>query len=137
MLIDAFPFDVGDNEFFFVDASFGDDFAARRGDKTLSPKFNPITADGAFVADAICHRNKTTVRNRVTALNRFPRRMLRGAVLFLFAGMPADRRRIKQKSPRRAMRLSAPLPDTIGPSKCRRRYFLAKSASFESQDRPA
>ena len=79
-----------------IDRTFGDDFAARRRDETLPPEFDPVAAGGRFMADAIRHRDITTVRDRVTALNRFPGRMLRLAEFFFLARMPADRRRIKK-----------------------------------------
>ena len=50
-----------------------------------------------FVADAVDGGDVTAVRDRVAALDCFPRRMLRGAVLLLFGRMPADRRRIEQE----------------------------------------
>src|SRR5207253_1637966 len=62
---------------------------------TLPPKFNSVAASRCFVTDPVRRRNVTAVRDRVTALNCFPRRMLRRAEFFFLARMPADRRRIK------------------------------------------
>ncbi len=49
VFVDAFPFDVGDDEFFFIGASFGNDLSARRNDKSLSPKLDSVSAGGRFV----------------------------------------------------------------------------------------
>ena len=62
----------------------------------MSPELDPRSAGRRFVADAIHRRDVAAIRDRVTALHRFPRGMLRGAVFFLLARMPADRRRIKK-----------------------------------------
>ncbi len=80
---------------FSIHRTFCDDFAARRANKTLPPKLNSVAAGGRFMADAICGRDVTAIRNRVTALNCFPGRILRRTEFFFFARMPADCRWIK------------------------------------------
>src|SRR5205085_4292801 len=67
----------------------------RAANKTLSPKFNSFAASRRFMTDAVRRRNVTTIRNRVTPLDRLPRVVLRGAEFFFLAWMPADRGRIK------------------------------------------
>ena len=63
--------------------------------ETLPPKFNAISAGGRFVTDAIRHRDVAPIRDRMTALNRFPRGMLRFSKFLFLARMPADCRWIK------------------------------------------
>ena len=73
MLIYAGPIDIGDDNFFPINRTFGDDFTVRSTKKTLSPKFDPVAAGRLFVANAIRHGNVTTIRNCMAALDRFPR----------------------------------------------------------------
>src|SRR6476661_681185 len=47
------------------------------------------------MANAICHGYVASIRDRVTALNGFPRGMLGRSELLLLARMPANCRRIK------------------------------------------
>ena len=95
MFVHAIPFYIGHDNLFSIHRTFCDDFSARRSDKTLPPKLNAVAARGRFMADAICSRDVTAVRNCVTALNGFPGRILRRTKFFFFAGMPADCRWIK------------------------------------------
>src|SRR6202163_4577850 len=96
MFVDASPFNFRHNNFFAITAAFRDDLAAGRDNETLSPEFDPCASGRSFVTHAIHRRDVAAVRNRVTALHRFPRGILRGAVFFLLGWMPSDRRRIKQ-----------------------------------------
>src|SRR5438874_10936039 len=95
MFVYAAPIDIGHHNFFLINRSFGDDFAIRSANKTLTPEFDSVATGGCFVADAICHCDVAPIRNGVATLNGFPRRMLRFAKLLLLARMPADSRRIK------------------------------------------
>ena len=104
-----------------------------RDDETLAPEFDPIAAGRRFVADAIRRRDVTTIRDRVAALHRFPRGMLRRAVFFFLAPDASRSRSDKTKSPRRATRSGAPLPDTIGPSKRRRRFSRARLPALKTE----
>jgi hypothetical protein len=90
MLVDSIPFHVGDHNLFSINRTPGDDLAIGTADKTLSPKLNAFAACGCFMTNAVRSRDVTTVRNRVTPLNRFPRRILGGTELFFFARMPSD-----------------------------------------------
>src|SRR5580704_503655 len=96
MSIDCAPIDICNHDFFIIDRAFGDDLSIRPANKTLTPKLNACSTGGRFMAHAIGDRDVTTVRDSVTALDRSPGRILRFAKLFLLAGMPTDRGRIKQ-----------------------------------------
>src|SRR5437773_538236 len=95
ILVHTSPVDFANHNFFPIARTFRDDLAVGSADKTLSPKFNPVAASWCFVTDTIRRRYVAAVRDRVTALNCFPGRMLRRARFFFLARMPADRRRIK------------------------------------------
>src|SRR4029453_1102062 len=95
MFVDAIPFDVGRDNLFPIHRTFCDDFSAWRSDKTLPPKLDAVAAGGRFMADPICSRDVTAIRNCVTALNCFPCRILRRTAFLFFARMPADCRWIK------------------------------------------
>jgi len=95
MFVHALPFNVGEDGFFSIDARLGQNLAARRDDEALAPEFDPIPTDRRFVTDAIDRRNETSIRDRVTALHRFPGRMLGVTVFRFFRRMPPDRGRIK------------------------------------------
>ena len=69
--------------------------------KALAPELDARPAHGRLVPNAVDRRHVAAVGNRVAALDRFPAGMLPVAVLFLFAGMPADGRRDKRKFARR------------------------------------
>src|SRR6266487_3445308 len=109
----AIPVDFAANDLFSIHRSLGDDFAVGTADEALSPEFNAIAAGWRFVTDSVCCGDVATVRNRVTALNCFPRRMLRCAKFFFFARMPSDRRRVKNNlraaQGRQARRFRIPL----------------------------
>src|SRR6059036_3472127 len=90
MLVDAIPFHIGHHNLFSIDRTFRDDLAARTRHKTLSPKLNSIAAGRYFMTDPVHGCDITAIRNRMTALNYLPGRMLRCAEFFLFAWMPAD-----------------------------------------------
>src|SRR5215469_1206069 len=90
MLVHSTPLYISHYNFFSIDRSIGDDFAARRGDETLSPKLDPITASWRFMTHTICGCNVTTIRNRVTPLNCLPRSLLSGAIFLFFRRMPAN-----------------------------------------------
>src|SRR2546423_2058492 len=111
--VDLIPVDLGGHDFFPVGAAFRDDFTAWRDDKALAPKLDPVAAGRRFLTDAIDRSDITTVRDRMTALHRFPCGILGRAVLFLFARMPADRGWIKQNlraaQGRKARRFRVPL----------------------------
>ena len=99
-------------------------------DKTLSPELDAIAAGWRFMADAIYRRDKAAIRDRMTALHRFPGGMLRGAIFLLSRAGASRSRSDKREFLRRATRLSAPLPDTTGPSKRRRRDSRARFAKL-------
>src|SRR5204863_8725838 len=96
MFVDLFPFDFGRHNLFPVNRALSKNFTARRADKTLSPKFNAITAGGRFMADAISRGHKTPISDGMTALHSLPGGKLRATILFLLARVPPNRRRIKQ-----------------------------------------
>src|SRR5438094_9642707 len=77
MFVHPRPINFADHDLLFLDRTFGDNLAVRSAYETLPPKFNPIAAGGRFVTDAVCCGNIAAVRDRVTALNRFPRVVLR------------------------------------------------------------
>src|SRR5271156_3127513 len=81
-----------DQNLFLVRRGFGEDFAGRSGDETLSPEFKTVAAHAGnfFVADAVRHGDETAVGDGVTALDGFPRVVLAFAVFFFLARMPAD-----------------------------------------------
>ena len=72
--------------------SFGNDSSKRICYKRLPPE-----SQFAFLADAIDDHDVNSVCNRVTTLNRFPRRVLRLIHLGLFFGEPPDRSWVEQK----------------------------------------
>ena len=76
VFVNPFPIDLRGHDFFSIDGAPGDDFAVRPAHETLAPEFYPVTAGGRFMSYAIWHRDIATIRNGMTALNRFPRRML-------------------------------------------------------------
>src|SRR3954447_3533016 len=72
VLVHAFPFNVSDHQLFAIDGTLRHNLAARRADKTLSPKLNPVPSSGRFMSDTIARADIAAVRNRVTALHRLP-----------------------------------------------------------------
>ena len=82
--------------------SLRDDAAKRIGEKAAAPELQarparPIAENVAsLVPHAIHACHVDAVGNRVTALDRLPRVILRRAELLLLRRMPADRRRVKQ-----------------------------------------
>ena len=108
VFVDPLPNHVGEDGFFAIDARLGQDLAARGDDDALAPGFDPVTAGGRFVADAVYCGDKAAVRDGVAALDRFPGRMLGVTVFRFLGGMPADRGRInKISAPRRVVRRPA------------------------------
>src|SRR5207247_3048257 len=95
LLVDASPIDLRRHNLFLIDRTFRDDFAVRPAHKALSPKFNAISTDGCFVADAVRHRDVASVCDGMTALDRLPRGMLRFSKFLFLSRMPADCRWIK------------------------------------------
>src|SRR6266851_4273587 len=95
MLVDTGPIDFADHDFFFIDRALGNDLAVGAANETLSPKFDSVAASWRFVTDAIRRSDVATVRDRVTPLTGFPRRMLRRAKFLLLARMPANCRRVE------------------------------------------
>jgi hypothetical protein len=96
MLIDLFPFDLGKDDFFAVDATLRQDLSTRGDDETLAPELNPISTRRSLVTDTVHGRNKTAIRDGMTTLHRFPGGML-GVTVFRFLGrMPANGCGIKQ-----------------------------------------
>ena len=81
--------------FLFVRAGPGKDFAGRSGHKTLSPEFN-ASASEFFMADAIDNGDVTAIGDSMAALNGFPGVVLVHAIFLFFARMPADGGGIKQ-----------------------------------------
>src|SRR4029453_10773116 len=90
MFVDAIPFDVGRDNLFSIHRTFCDDFSAWRSDKTLPPKLDAVATGGGLLADPLCGRDVTPIRNRVTAINCFQWRILRRTEFIFFARMPAD-----------------------------------------------
>ena len=90
LFIDSFPIDIGQHNFLPIHRTFCNDFAVGAAHKALSPKFDAVAAGRHFVADTICRSNVTAIRDRMTALDCFPRGMLRRAKFLLLAWMPAD-----------------------------------------------
>src|SRR5690348_6810388 len=111
MFVDPLPINFRGHNFFAVNRSFGDNFPVRAADETLAPEFDPVTAGGSFMPHSIRCRYVAGVCDRMTALNRFPGRMLRLAKSLLLFWMPADRCRIKnnfraaQRSQARRLRI--------------------------------
>src|SRR5215470_13753727 len=93
--VHARPIDFANYDFFFVDRTSGNDFAVWSADETLSPEFDTVAASRRFMTHAVRRCDIATVRDCVTALNRFPGVVLRRAEFFFLARMPADRRWIK------------------------------------------
>src|SRR6266571_7473846 len=52
MLVDAAPIDVGQQNFFCIARSFGNDFAVRPANEALPPELNASATAVRFVADA-------------------------------------------------------------------------------------
>src|SRR5260370_2847364 len=90
MLVHAIPLHIGEHNLFAIDRPLGNDFAARRRNKALPPNLNSLATCGRFMPDAVRSRDVTTIGNRVTALNRFPGRILSRAKFLFFRRMPAD-----------------------------------------------
>src|SRR5438477_9798736 len=91
MFVHAFPFDISQDDFFPIDRTFGNDFAAGCRDEALPPEFDAIAPGGRFVSDPVSHGDVTAVGDGVAALNRFPGGMLRDTKLFLLFRMPPNR----------------------------------------------
>ena len=98
---------------FFFHAGLGDDLAARAGDKTLSPEFKAVAADGFLQSHTIDGGHKTAIGHGVTALDGFPRAVLVHAKLFFLARMPADgcgiKKNLRALHRRESRRLRIPL----------------------------
>src|SRR5215510_10433181 len=90
LLVYSRPTHICHHNFFFIDGTFGDDFAVWSAYKTLSPEFDTIAACRCFVADAVCRRDIAAIGDRVAALDCFPSVILRFAKLLLFRRVPAD-----------------------------------------------
>src|SRR6266516_7511452 len=90
MFVHPIPFHVGEDNFFSIHRTFGNDFATRRRNKTLAPELDSIATLGRFMSDAIRRRDVTSVRNGMAALNCFPGRILSRAEFPFFRWMPAD-----------------------------------------------
>ena len=97
LFLHACEINLYSDDFLVVDAPFRQNLPCRVTKETLSPKFDARAAGRGFVADAVDGGDVATVGNRVAALDRFPRTVLPVAVLFLFTGMPADGRRVKEE----------------------------------------
>ena len=96
MFVHASPFDLRHDDLFAIDAALRHDLAAGRDNETLSPELDPGSSGGRFVTHPVHRRDVAAIRDRMTALHRFPRGILRRAVFFLLGRMPSDRRWIKQ-----------------------------------------
>ena len=109
VFVDPVPFDVGEDDFFAIDARLGENLAARGDDEALPPELDPVATGGCFVADAVDRGDETAVGNRMTALDRFPGGMLSVAVLrFLRSDAsrsPSDKR--ESRAPCSAVRRAA------------------------------
>src|SRR5437762_12829891 len=95
MLVDVLPIDVGEHDFLSIHRGSRKNLAVWSCDKTLSPKLDPFTAGWRLVTDPIRNSNITAIGNRVAALDRFPRGVLRLAEFLFLRRMPSDRRGIK------------------------------------------
>src|SRR6266404_6002069 len=89
------PVDFRSHDLFAIDGSLRDNLPIRPADEALSPEFDSVPANRCLVADAICHRDVTTVRDSVAALDGFPGGLLGRAEFFFLFWMPANRCRIK------------------------------------------
>src|SRR5207248_3306109 len=104
----------GHHNLLLINRSFGDYFAIWPANKTLAPKFDARAAGRRFVADAIWDRDIATICDRVTALNGFPRRILRFAKLLLLAWVPANSRRVENnfRAAQRSKRRRSGIPES-------------------------
>src|SRR4029077_2177014 len=93
--INRAPVNLSRDDFFAIDGTFGNDLTVRSANEALPPKFDSGSAYWRLVAHAIGGGDVTTVGDGVTALDRFPRGMLRFAEFLSLAGVPADRGRIE------------------------------------------
>ena len=89
---------VDDHHRFLVDRRALHDLAVRRGDERLAPEHDAVLVDRLalgvlddLVADAVRHADVAAVGDRVAALDRLPRIVLRFAVLLALGRVPADR----------------------------------------------
>src|SRR5947209_9690638 len=94
--IDRRPVNLCSDDFFLIDAGFGDDVAVRAANETLSPKLDSISSGRFFMTHPVGRGNKTAVRDRMAALDCLPGSVLRFAEFVLLARMPADCGGIKQ-----------------------------------------
>src|SRR5206468_4483555 len=76
MLVYPAPFHIGDHNLFFVDGTFCNDLAVRSANKTLPPKFDSVPSGRRFLAAPIRRSDIAAIRDRMAALDRFPRGML-------------------------------------------------------------
>src|SRR5438874_6431864 len=93
--IDCAPIDLGHDNLFALDWTFGDDLPIGPANKTLSPEFNSVATGRRFMSDSVGNCYITSIRDGVTALNCFPGGVLRFSKFFLLARVPPDRRRIE------------------------------------------
>src|SRR5437588_4153736 len=91
-LVNLIQVAIDDQYFFFIAGSFRDDPAERIGHERLTPEVQL-----SFVTDSVADRDINAVSNRMRALNRLPRGMLRTAHLWLFIRQPADGGGIEKK----------------------------------------
>src|SRR4051794_18884474 len=133
LFVDAAPGDFRHDDFFAVDAAFGENLAARRDEEALPPELDSRTARRSFVADAIHRGDVAAIRDRVTALHRFPARVLRLAVFLLLGGMPADRGGIKDqlRTAQRGQARSFRIP--LIPANAHSDVSLLRRPGFESE----
>ena len=85
-----------DEGFRLIDRSVGNDFAGRRADKALPPKFNAVTTCGLFMTHAVDGCEKTAVGHGVATLDGLPCIVLMFAFGSLLTWMPTNGGGIKQ-----------------------------------------
>src|SRR5204863_8618680 len=93
--VDFAELDRHQENFLLIDTRLRENLSARARDKTLSPELQAVPTDGTLESHPIDRRDIAAVRDRVTALDRFPRAVLILSVFFFLFGMPADRGRVE------------------------------------------
>src|SRR2546427_595986 len=96
--LDSRQIDLGEHEGLVL-GRLGDQDPERVADERVTPEFDsraPPRAAELLEADTVHRGDPTTVRDRVTALDRFPGIELLLAVLLFLRGVPTDRGGIKQ-----------------------------------------
>ena len=86
--VDLREINLRDEGFRLIDRSVGNDFAGRRADEALPPKFNAVATCGLFMTHAVDSCEKTAVGHGVAALDGLPCIVLLftfGSLIMVFA----------------------------------------------------